>query len=441
MSGQDRAAIAARERRAPGEILRLALASTCALVIAIFLAPGARGEDAAPLDLTAALALARANSPVLDAARRRLAEARGELTGASVLVPENPEVEVGAGPRLLDPGVSGNRLAIEAGVSQRLEVAGQRGHRIGRARAEVASAEAEAEAAARALELAVATSFWQALAAAERAGVAGEHEALARELRDIAQARFDRGAATPVEVNAARIRLAEAARQRARSTADANAAAARLAPFLGLDPAHPPALAGTLPPPAESLPPMSPDATAHRPEVLSAMARTRGARATVDLAEAAAWPDVRLGVRYATEEGSRAVLGQLGIALPLFQRNQGERERARAAAARAEAEERAVRAQVATDVEEVRIEAERARAALAPYDADVLHALEENLTLLRAMLEAGKVAPAEVIVLQRELLEGRLGYLDARLEVAIAEARLRTAAGLAIQQGSKGGGP
>ncbi len=440
MSEQDRAAPAARGRRTPGEILRLAPAPVCALVLAICLARSARAENAAALDLPATLALARANSPALDAARRRVAEARGELTGASVLVPENPEVGVGAGPRLFDPGVSGNPLGLEAGISQRLEIGGQRGHRIARARAEVASAEAEADGAARALDLAVATRFWQALAASERARIADEHETLARELLDIAQARFDRGAATPVEVNGARIRLAEASRQRARSGAEAKAAAARIAPLLGLDPAHPPTLAGGLPPPSQSLPSIAPDALAQRPEVVAAAARTRGARAAADLADAAALPDVRLGVRYATEEGSRTVLGQLGIGLPLFQRNQGERERARAAAERADAEERAVRAQVATEAEEVRIEAERTRAALALYDADVLRALEENLTLLRRMLEAGKVAPAEVIVLQRELLEGRLGYLDARLEVAIAEARVRTAAGLPITQDSNGGG-
>lgn len=427
-------------RPAPGFTRRPARLLGLALVVAAGFVRAAAADDAKALDLPSALALARGKSPALDAARRRVGEARGELTGASVLVIENPEVEVGAGPRLLDPGVSGNQLALEAGMSQRLEVAGQRGYRIGRARAEVASAQAEFEAAARALDLAVATGFWQALAAAERARIAGEHEALARELLDIAQARFDRGAATPVEVNGARIRLAEAARQRARSEAEAKAAGARLAPLLGVDPANPPALTGALPQPSPALPSFQPGTISTRPEVIAAEARTRSARAAADLADAAAWPDVRLGVRYANEvEGSRTILGQIGFGLPLFQRNQGERERARAAAGRAEAEERAVRAQVASEVQEARIETERARGALALYDADVLRALEENLALLRRMFEAGKVAPAEVIVLQRELLEGRLGYLDARLEAAIAEARVRTAAGLPIIHESNGG--
>jgi cobalt-zinc-cadmium efflux system outer membrane protein len=401
--------------------------------------PARAEEPQRPLDLAMALTLARRSSPALDAARRRIDEARGELAFASAIVPENPELVVGAGPRFLDPGVSGDRLGLEAGLSQRLEVAGQRGHRMGRGRAQVAAAEAELKVTARALDLAVAIGFWQALAAGERARIAREHEGLARELLEIATARFERGAASPVEANGARIRLAEASRRSARSEAEARAAAVRLAPLCGLDPARPPALGGSLPSPSPSLPTLGAEALAYRPEVASAAARTRGANAASDLADASAWPDVRLGVRYATEEGSRALLGQLSVGLPLFQRNQGERERARAAAARAEAEERGVRAQVAADAEEARLEAARARDALALYDAEVLGSMEENLSLLRRMLEAGKISASEVIVLQRELLEGRLGYLDARLEVALADARVRSAAGLPIAEDSIGG--
>jgi cobalt-zinc-cadmium efflux system outer membrane protein len=343
------------------------------LALTLVVAHPARAEEQQrPLDLAMALALARRSNPALDAARRGIDEARGELTFARAILAENPELEVGAGPRFLDPGASGNRFALEAGLSQRLEVAGQRGHRTRRARAQVAAAEAEVKVAARALDLVVAITYWQALAAGERARIAREHEGLARELFEIAAARFERGAA--------------------------------------------------------------------RPEVASASARTRGANAASDLADASAWPDVRLGVRYATEEGSRALLGQLTVGLPLFQRNQGERERARAAAGRAHAEERGVRAQVAADAEEARIEAARARDALALYDAEVLRSLEENLGLLKRMLEAGKVSAGEVIVLQRELLEGRLGYLDARLEVALADARVRSAAGLPTAEDSNGGG-
>jgi Arc/MetJ family transcription regulator len=105
------------------------------------------------------------------------------------------------------------------------------------------------------------------------------------------------------------------------------------------------------------------------------------------------------------------------------------------------AEEQAVRAQVAAEIHEAMIDRDRAVRALRIYDRDVLRALEENLGLLRRMLAAGKASPAEVIVLQRELLEGRLGYLEARLDLATADARARTAVGLPLLDDATGGGP
>lgn len=436
MSHRERAAAAARAGRPPGA--RQVGLALCALTLSVSEMPTARAEDPPPLDLPTALALAHANSPTLAAARQRVAEARGELTSATLLLPENPEVEVGAGPRWLDAGVAGRRVSVEAGISQRLEIGGQRAARIGGARASVSSAEAEVEAAVRSVDLAVATAFWEAMAAEERSRIAAEHEALARELLDIAVARYERGATTPLDVNAARIRLAEAIRQRGRAVFEEKAAGVRLAPLLGLDPAAPPRVVGALPEPSPSSPAAGDDALATSPDAVAAHQRTRSARAAADLASAMAWPDVRIGARYATEEASQAVMGSVAFGLPL-RRAQGERQRASAGVGRAEADERAVRARVAAELHQARLDAERARGALELYDAAVLNALGENVVLLRRMAAAGKAPPAEVVVLQRELLEGRLGYLDARLQVAVAEARLRAAAGLPVAPNAAGG--
>lgn len=391
------------------------------------------------LDLRAALALTRAQNPALRASRARVAEARGELTGASVLLGENPEVELGAGPRWLDAPGSNRQVAREAGISQRVEVAGQRRHRMDRASAEVGAAEAEVSAIERALDLAVATAYFQALGAQERVRIAEEHERLARELLEIARARDEKGAASPVELNAARVRAAEANRHLLRVRADEEGSRIRLAPLLGLAPAAPLALAGGFPEPG-ALPPATEAGVDRRPEVAAAARRLEAARAAAGLASAAAWPDVRLGARYTSEEASRTLLGTLSVPIPLFQRNQGERERSRAGVTRFAAEEQAMRAQVAAELREALIERDRALQALQLYNRDVLKALEENLGLLRRMLAAGKVSPAEAIVLQRELLEGRLGFVEARVDLAIADARARTAAGLPILDDATGGG-
>jgi outer membrane protein TolC len=51
---------------------------------------------------------------------------------------------------------------------------------------------------------------------------------------------------------------------------------------------------------------------------------------------------------------------------------------------------------------------------------------------MQKMFEAGKIQYVEVVLLQRELLEGRLGYLDARLNLARSEVSTRAASGLDI---------
>jgi outer membrane protein TolC len=56
------------------------------------------------------------------------------------------------------------------------------------------------------------------------------------------------------------------------------------------------------------------------------------------------------------------------------------------------------------------------------------------------MMDAGKVSATDVILIERELLDGRLGYVEARVEFAVAIARVRTAAGLPILDGAAGGG-
>ncbi len=408
-------------------------------LVAALLPAAGRAAPRGALDLRSAIALARARNPALGASRARVAEARGELTGAAVLLRENPEVELGAGPRWLDAAGSNRQLGLEASVSQRLEVAGQRGRRVDRASAEVAAAEAEADAAGRTLDLAVATAFYRALGAQERVRIAGEHERLARELLEIARARDEKGAASPVELNAARVRAAEARRLLLRARADEEGSRTRLAPLVGVDRAAPLALQGDLPERGD-LPPATEPAVDRLPAVAAAARRLEAARAAASLATAAAWPDVRLGARYTTEEASRTLLGTLSVPIPVFQRNQGERERARAAVTRSAAEERAVRAQAAAELRDAAIERDRALQAVRLYDRDVLKALDENLELLRLMLAAGKVSTADAIVLQREALEGRLGFVEARVDLAVADARARTAAGLPILDDATGGG-
>lgn len=208
--------------------------SALALVATGLLVNGnAQASPPATLDLNEAIELASKNSPVLAVARERIAEARGDVAGASVLFAHNPELEVSLGRR--SPGAVGavSTTDVELGVWQRFEIAGQRGDRIDSARASAHAADATADDVQRVVELAVAIAFFDALAAEEKLRIWQEGEQLTVTLLDQAKLRLERGDGTPLEVNTAVIRHAEAKRRTLAARAAQETALLRQRALLG----------------------------------------------------------------------------------------------------------------------------------------------------------------------------------------------------------------
>lgn len=404
------------------------------LAMAMWLAPGAacaQGEVGPTLTLDAALEIAAANSPVLTAAVARVDEASGVLTQAAVLVMENPALALYRGRRSALSGVGSFEPEFEIGLEQRLEIAGQRGKRMGVATAEVEVARAEGTDARRIVELAVATSFYEGLAAAERARLAEENEEVATRLFDLAQRRLSAGVGTPLEVNAATIRRAGARRLRLSAVAERRVAFLRLRSQLGVDLPDHTALRGELPEgaPAAVETAVLNRALVSRPDLLAEGRRVEAAVQSHRLAGAESWPDVSITASVTQEEGTQLFNAGLRIPLALFNRNQGGREAAAAGRERADAEREQARLEVTADARAAVTLYEQARAALRLYDTEVLDAMEESAALMQFAVESGEFGVAEVLVVQAELLNGQLGYLEARLELATAGARLRAATG------------
>lgn len=410
-----------------------------AVAASLGVAPAAAQADLYRLTLGEALELARTSNPALEAERQRPGEARGELTSARLPLRENPEIEGSVGPRTgaREPSTTD----VEVGLEQRLEIGGQRRHRIERASAAVAAAEAMAEESARQLDLAVAETFYEALAASEEVRLLEENEALAAGLEELARRRLELGEGTQLELNTVRIRRAEAARRLAAGRAALGAALVSLAELLAVPPGEAPQPQGSLPTAAavEGEAELLSHATASRPDLVVARGEVERARAAVALADAEAIPDITLGVSLGREEGQDVALAGVRVPIPLVQRNQGERETARATLRRQEAELAHRRLLVAAEVRRAWQGYSAARAASELYDAQVLAAQAESLELLERAYEAGEVSVAELVVIQRELLDGRLGGLEARLELARAMARLLAAAHLPQTQTLTGG--
>lgn len=421
-----------------------------ALLVALLLVTTRSWADPPPsppppvtLTLEGALSTARQNSRLLAAAHLRIGEARGDLTGASILLVNNPEIVAQAGPRLPGAADGDTTLDLSVGVEQFFETGGQRGDRIARAQAEVDASRASAADVQRVIELAVARAFYGARAADLRLQLLEENERLVRELHEVARRRLEAGEATPLELNAARIRLAEAQRRTVVARTARQVAAVRLAELLGLAPSTQLTLQGDLPgdeaaPAADVL---VASALRARPDLAAAARGIDASAAAIDLADAEAWPDIGVGVFYSRDEGDDIFTAGLRVPLPLFNRNQGERQRARATRDRLVAERGALVLSVESEVRQALLAYEQARSALQLYDAEVLRAQEESLGLLERAFEAGEVGISDVIVLQRELIEGREGFLDVRLDLALTRAGLLAAASLPQTGPLQGGTP
>jgi cobalt-zinc-cadmium efflux system outer membrane protein len=358
-----------------------------------------------------------------------VAAARARLTGASLLAQENPELEAAAGPRR----AGGERSTDwEVGVSQRLEPYGQRGLRREAARQLVGAAEARLE--MRRVEVAaeVRTAFYRALAAGEQAKLAVEAFDLADEAFKAAEVRQRSGAASTIEVNTARIALGRSLRERSEADQRRTSAIGALIVLLGLDAREGFTLKGKLDPTTNEAvdgEAVLKAAMEQRSDLVAARRDLEAARAEARLAGRAAYPNPRLGVSYSEEEGAQVLKGGIAIDLPLFQRNQAERgvttARVEQLARAAEALERTIRAEVMVAVERLRTAAAAAKA----FGGAAITSAHENLQLGNEAYRAGKVDLFQLLVIRREALDARTGYLAALEELAGAEAEVKRVSG------------
>ena len=417
-----------------------------ALVLSILLSSLPALPEEGPrrsLALEEAIGLAREHSPLLEAARARIGEAEGDLAQASILLVRNPRLSLSAGPRFLSGPGGGSELDVEVGLQQRLEVGGQRRHRVKRAEALQSASEAQAADVDRVVTQSVALVFFEVLGAANELQLTDENAKLAESLYEIARSRVSAGAAAPLEENTARIRRADATRKLVQADAKLSRAEFRLAATLGLGSAVAVHAQGDLPESA-SLPPLDEllaAASENHPRLLAARSSVVASQSDATLADAEAWPDLSLGASYSRDERDDVVMGGITIPIPVFNRNQGERVRAKAVVRRTAAVARSLELEIESEIRRNYADYEAATHSLEAFDADVLRSQEENLELIEAMFQAGKIRYFDVVLLQREVIEGRLGYLNARLELARAEVATRSAAGIALIQNFRGNQP
>lgn len=379
------------------------------------------------LDLQGALDRAHRLSSTAIAARGQLAQAQAAAIGADLAFTTNPEIDVGAGPRL----ASDSRIDVEARIEQSLEP-WRRTPRRRVARADVARAGVSAEAALRELDLEVSTAFFDAVFADQSAELARRGEDLAQRAATAADRRRKAGDITDLEANLARAALGRARSAVQTAAAERAGAIGTLAALIGARPDDAIALRGDLKSPA--VPAVDAVGAVGAAGAARADVRLLDAEREVAVAEhaqavATGRPDIALWASYRREDTTDIVLGGLRMTLPLWNRAQGETAAARARQRRAtdlrDAASRAADRQLADAVAVYRA----ARQSVELFERDVVPLLDDSEQLLQHTVDAGQIAIGDYLVARQELLNGRREHLDRLRALARAAIELRYAAG------------
>ena len=404
------------------------LLSVLALAVA---QPAAALEATEPptydLTLEQALELARTRAPAVVTAQARVREARARLVGASVLLPDNPEVEVGGGVRVAPGGVSPH---VEVGVSQVFELGGQRGARVDAASAGIERSSAEADEVARRASRATADVFLRARYAEERGVVAAEQERIAAELLGVAERRQAVGDVGALDVPLAALALARAQAEVRRIDVARVRAIEALRLHLGLEPEARVQVHGALLNRRRHDLAAALARTSERPGLRALAAAIHEADSELRLGEASAWPSLGVRLGYAHEEDAHIVGATLSIDLPLFDDGQGLEATARARAAALRVVRQAAEASARSEIRVAFAAYQRLLDAVEAFERDGLPRLEESESLARRAYESGAMKLRELLAVRRDLVDARLAHTDLILDAALAGVELTSAVGV-----------
>ena len=389
--------------------------------------PIASAQQSAVLTIDQALARARTRAPQILAAEGRIAEARGRLTGASVLLQENPTIETAVGPRF---SKNGDTVDYDVTLSQPIELGGRRAARIAGARAGMERETASSRDVLRRLLRDVSVAFARGLAARERLRLAEASSKIAAELFQGMERRYQAGDVPILDVNLARN---SAARTRAeiRSAQAAYASAiGDLRILLGMTHDESLDITGDLrdrrPFDLTGLMAKAGD----RPDLLALIAERSEAQADVRLGQGFRWPTVAPAFSFKRDQGDSVIQGGLSFTLPIFNRGQELQAVGQARSRRLEREldatKRAVSVEIQTAFDVYKLQV----AAVEELERDALPSLEENETLSRRSFEEGEIGLAELLLIRREGFDMRTIYTERLLEAAIAGIELESRAGV-----------
>ena len=402
--------------------------------------PASPAPPEVQITLAEAIAQAQARNRDLAVTRRDIDIAKGRLQQAS-RYPHNPELNVEGGggqgvgrQESLTLGVGGGRI----GVSQVIEVQGQRGLRVRGAEADVSRSEWSVRDREREVVAETTRVFSELLLAQERLALARQALALATSLRDTARALFEAGSVPEVDVLRADVEVRRVTTRVTLEETSIATTARALALLVGASAdarlrASGPLLLEPIPDAAERL---RAAARANRPDLKATEAALAAAQASLSLVQAERFlPSVTASLTYAEDLAfdarNRLVLFGLSIPLPLWNRRDGDVKAAEGEVARQEAERDRILARIDTEVDTALRQFTSAQSVVEEYLRRIVPGQEETARLTQDGYRLGEFNLTDALLAQRDLIETRTAYLASVAAYNAARVELQKAAGSA----------
>jgi cobalt-zinc-cadmium efflux system outer membrane protein len=378
----------------------------------------AAGRELA-LDLDQAVQRAREASALVRRARAESQVTAARRVEAAIVLPANPALAFAVGPsRDATPGAPERHgLGYRMHLEQAIEIGGQRGTRLAEVDRAVDAATARERLAGIEAGARARTAYVGALLADALALATAERETLARRLEDSVRARVDAGAASEIELRLAEVERGRMHRERVDAERLAGEASAELLALLALPPETSLRLTSSLAAPAVALPPLDRAITLaleRRADLAALLASSAEIDAQIVRLRREALPSPALFFEIERDlPGQTFVGGGLGVALPVWRRNQGALASARADRSRTDDDRALLARQIALEVDralrDVRARDEQARI----QATEVVPAAERARDLLTQGWQAGKFDLFRVIQVSREAGEARRHQIEA----------------------------
>lgn len=394
---------------------------------------------AAVITLDGAIRQALERNRELVVVRREVDVARGRLLQAR-RYPWNPELSVEGGGGQARGREERERRTVgggRLGLSQVIEIRGQRGLRIQGAEADLGRTEWALRDREREVMAATTRAFADLLVSQERLALARELLDVSRDLKETADRLAEAGEVPELDALRAAVEVRRAANRVTQDEAAAATAARALALLVAAPPdvgvqATGPLLLRPIP---GALDELLARAAADRPDLRVADAATDAARAALRLVQAERFiPAVSLSGSYGEDlefdARARTAVLALSVPLPLWNRRDGDVKAAKAEVARLAADRERLGAEIAKDVATAYRQFVAATQIVEEYVQRILPGQEQTARLIREGYRQGEFRLTEALLAQRDLFEARTAYLEAIASYNTTRTDLQRATGL-----------